>query len=68
MQRKGLAARYCLNEGAICQNIAAESTNHIMAGCGGLFPARHYMMKIIYTIMLLDMGLAPIAWQMWKKD
>jgi len=26
------------------------------------------MMKIVYTIMLLDMGLAPIAWQLWKKD
>jgi len=26
------------------------------------------MMKIVYTIMLLYMGLAPIAWQLWKKD
>lgn len=28
---------------------------------------RQYTMKIIYTIMLLDMGLAPIAWQLWKR-
>lgn len=26
-----------------------------------------YFMKIMYTIMLLDMGLAPIAFQMWQK-
>jgi len=26
------------------------------------------MMKIVYVIMLLDMGLALIAWQLWKKD
>jgi hypothetical protein len=32
-----------------------------------LFSAKHYATKIIYTIMLLDMGLAPIAWQLWKK-
>jgi hypothetical protein len=32
-----------------------------------LISAKQYMMKIIYTIMLLDMGLAPIAWQLWKR-
>lgn len=33
-----------------------------------MFPAKHYVTKIIYTILLLDMGLAPVAWQLWKKD
>jgi hypothetical protein len=32
-----------------------------------LISVRQYTMKIIYTIMLLDMGLAPIAWQLWKR-
>jgi hypothetical protein len=33
-----------------------------------LIPAKYYVTKIIYTIMLLDMGLASVAWQLWKKD
>lgn len=32
-----------------------------------MISVRQYTMKIIYTIMLLDMGLAPIAWQLWKR-
>jgi hypothetical protein len=32
-----------------------------------MLPVRHYATKIIYTLILLDMGLAPAAWQLWKK-
>lgn len=29
-----------------------------------MFAARHCMMKIVETILFLDMSLAPIAWQL----
>lgn len=32
-----------------------------------MLSAKNLILKIIYTVMLLDMGLAPIAWQLWKR-
>jgi hypothetical protein len=32
-----------------------------------MLAAKNFVLKIVYTIMLLDMGLAPIAWQLWKR-
>ena len=29
---------------------------------------KHFILKIVYTIMLVDMGLAGVAWQLWKKE
>jgi hypothetical protein len=32
-----------------------------------MLAAKNFVLKIVYTVMLLDMGLAPIAWQLWKR-
>lgn len=29
---------------------------------------KHFILKIVYTIMLVDMGLAGVAWQLWRKE
>jgi hypothetical protein len=32
-----------------------------------MLAAKNFVLKLVYTVMLLDMGLAPIAWQLWKR-
>lgn len=29
---------------------------------------KHFILKVVYTIMLVDMGLGAVAWQLWKTD
>jgi hypothetical protein len=29
---------------------------------------KHFILKVVYTIMLFDMGLGAVAWQLWKSD
>ncbi len=47
---------------------SSADNNHYHHDCNKKITAiKFYFLKIMYTLILLDMGLAPVAFQMWRK-
>jgi hypothetical protein len=47
--------------------VSAADSNHDYTSERKIASTKFYFQKIVYTIMLLDMGLAPAAFQLWQK-